>query len=78
MVLVPRGVARTFLIHFVIDKPKARRRPRRTIVPLKAVEKMRPGRDEIVIAIGLKLHNCGVQLWGWTSLGLFTDRRQRG
>ena len=39
---------------------------------------MRPARDEIIIATGVKLRNCGVQLWGWRSLGIFVDRRQRG
>ena len=32
---------------------KGRRRARGTIVPLKAVEKMRPARDEIIIATGV-------------------------
>ena len=30
------------------------------ILPLKAVEKMRPARVEIIIATGVKLHNCGM------------------
>ena len=40
-------------VHADGTKPKSRRKPRRTIVPLKAVEKMRPSRDEIIIATGL-------------------------
>ena len=60
------------------SRPKGRRKPRPTIVSLKAVEKLRPARDEIIIATGIKLRNCGVQLWGWRSLGLFVERRQRG
>ncbi len=59
-------------------KPKSRRKVRRTIVPLKAVEKMRPARDEIIIATGVKLRDCGVQLWGSRATGLFVNRRQRG
>ena len=59
-------------------KPKGRRKARGTILPLKAVEAMRPGRDEIIIATGVKRRDCGVQLWGWRSLSIFTDRRQRG
>ena len=59
-------------------QPKGRRRARGTILPLKAVETMRPARDEIIIATGVKLRNCGVQLWGWRSLGIFADRRQKG
>ncbi len=46
-------------------KPKGRRRERGTILPRKAVEDMRPARDEIIIATGVKLRHCGVQLWGW-------------
>ena len=59
-------------------KPKGRRKARGTIVTAKALEKMRPARDEIIIATGVKLRGCVVQLWGWRSLSIFTDRRQRG
>ena len=59
-------------------KPKGRRKARGTVLSLKAVEKMRPARDEIIIATGVKLRDCGVQLWGWRSLGIFADRRQKG
>ncbi len=59
-------------------KPKGRRKARGRVLPLKAVENMRPARDEIIIATGVKLRTCGVQLWGWRSLGIFADRRQRG
>ena len=65
-------------VHADGAKSNGRRKARGTIVPLKAVEQMRPARDEIIIATGVKLRNCGVQLWGWRSLGIFTDRRQRG
>ena len=61
-----------------VTKQKGRSKARGTFVPLKAVEKMRPARDEIIIATGVKLRDCGVQLWGWRSLGLFVDRRQTG
>ena len=57
---------------------KGRRRARGAIVPVKAVEKMRPARDEIIIATGVKRRGSGVQMWGWRALGIFTDRRQRG
>jgi len=59
-------------------KPKGRRKARGTILPLKAVEAMRPARDEIIIATGVRLRHCGVQFWGWRSLSLFVDRRQKG
>ena len=57
---------------------KGRRRARGAIVPLKAVEKMRPARDEIIIATGVKRRGSGVQIWGWRAMGIFTDRRQKG
>ena len=65
-------------VHAGGTKPKGRRRARGTILPLKAVEDMRPARDEIIIATGVKLRHCGVQLRGWSSLGIFADRRQKG
>ncbi len=39
---------------------------------------MRPTRDEIIIATGIRLRNCGVQLWGWRAMGIFVERRQKG
>ena len=46
-------------------RPKGRRRRRPTVASLRQAENMRPARDEIIIATGIKLCNCGVQLWGW-------------
>ena len=60
------------------SRPKGRRRPRPTVASLKQVENMRPARDEIIIATGIKLRNCGVQLWGWRAMGIFVERRQKG
>ena len=60
------------------SKPNGRRKPRGRILPLKAVEKLRPARDEIIIATGVKLRNCGLQRWGWRALGIFVERRQKG
>ena len=60
------------------SKPKGRRKARGRILTLKAVERLRPARDQIIIATGVKRRDCGVQLWGWRSLGIFADRRQRG
>ena len=59
-------------------KPKGRRKARPTIASLKAVEKMRPARDEIIIATGIERRGSGVQLWGWRAMGMFTDHRQKG
>ena len=58
--LAPRGDSRTSLTHFVgsgldDDRPKGRRSARPRIVSLKALEKLRPARDEIIVATGV---NC--------------------
>ena len=86
MAIAPRGDAQTFLTHFVgggLDDERyvVQRfvsRANGDIVPLKAVEKMRPARDEIIIATGVKHRGSGVQIWGWRAMGIFTDRRQKG
>ncbi len=56
---------------------KGRRGKRRTVVTLKAVEKLRPARDEIIVATGLS-RSGGMQAWGSWATGLFVERRQRG
>ena len=60
------------------SRPKGRRKARARILPLKAVERLRPARDEIIIATGIKQSRSQVQYWGWRSLGLFVERRQKG
>ena len=35
-----------------------------TVVSRQAVRKMRPARDEIIVATGTNLRNSGVQYWG--------------
>ncbi len=60
------------------SRPKGRRRAGARILPLKAVEQLRPARDQIIIATGLKQRRSQVQYWGWLALGIFADRRQRG
>ena len=35
-----------------------------TVLSRQAVRKMRPARDEIIVATGINLHNSGVQYWG--------------
>ena len=59
-------------------RPKGRRKSRLTLVLLKAVVKLRPARDEVNIATGIKLRNCGVQLWGWRVMGIFVERGLNG
>ena len=60
------------------SRPKGRRKALGRILPLKAVEQLRPARDEIIIATGVRQRRSQVQYWGWLSLGIFADRRQRG
>ena len=54
-------------------RPKGRRKARTTIASLKAVEKMRPARDEIIIATG----DQAARLWG-PALGLARNGHFRG
>ena len=60
------------------SRPKGRRKARARILPLKTVKQLRPARDQIIIATGLKQRRSQVQYWGWLALGIFADRRQRG
>ncbi len=45
-------------------KGKGRPKASGTIVSRQAVRKMRPRRDEIIVATGINLRNSGVQYWG--------------
>ena len=65
-------------VHAGDPRRKGWRGARGTIVPLKAVEKMRPARDEIIIATGVKRRGSGVQMWGWRAMEIFTDRHHKG
>ncbi len=58
-------------------RTKNRRKTPRTVVSLKTVRRMRPARDEIIVATGINLRNSGVQLWGDLATGLFVEHRQR-
>ena len=60
------------------SRPKGRRKARARILPLKAVERLRPARDEIIIATGIRQRRSQVQYWGWRSLSIFVERRQKG
>lgn len=57
---------------------KGRRRPRPEVATRKAVERMRPARDEIIVATGLRLRHCSVQYWGAWAMGILVERRQKG
>ena len=65
-------------VHADGSRPRGRRKALGRILPLKAVQKLRPARDEIIIATGVKLRNCGLQRWGWRALSIFVERRQKG
>ena len=75
-----RSLANGEIVPVLADgsRPRGRRKACGRILPLKAVEKLRPARDEIIIATGIKLRRCGVQYWGHRALGIFVERRQRG
>ena len=60
------------------DRPKGRRRARPRILSRQALEKLRPARDEIIVATGVNRRDCGCQLWGWRAMGIFVERRQKG
>ncbi len=45
-------------------RTRERRKSPGTTVSRQAVQKMRPARDEIIIATGINLRNSGVQYWG--------------
>ncbi len=45
-------------------RTQGRRKAPRTVVSRQAVRKMRPARDEIIVATGINLRNSGVQYWG--------------
>ena len=55
---------------------KGKRKAKRMIVSLKAVQKLRPTRTEIIICTGLRIRG-GAQLWGDIATGLFCDRKQK-
>ena len=55
---------------------KGRRKAKRTVVSLKAIQKLRPARTEIIVCTGLRIKG-GVQIWGDVATGLFCDRRQK-
>ena len=71
-------------VHADGTRPKGRRKARPTIVSLKAVEKMRPARDEIIIATGIERRGSGSSSgaggpWGFSRIdGRGADRRALG
>lgn len=51
---------------------------KRVTATLKAVQALRPERNEIIICTGLRIKGAGVQYWGSLATGLFCDRKQKG
>ena len=45
-------------------RPKGQHKPRPTINSLKADEKFRPARDEIISSAWINVRNSSVRLWG--------------
>ena len=46
------------------EAKKCRSKAVKTTVSRQTVRKMRPARDEIIVATGINLRNSGVQYWG--------------
>ena len=57
---------------------KGRAKAKRVTATLKAVQALRPERNEIIICTGLRIKGAGVQYWGSLASGLFCDRKQKG
>ena len=60
----------------VEGQAKGGRRQKRQIMSLRTVRRLRPARDEIIIATGISVDG-GIQYWGEWSCGLFANGRHR-
>ena len=58
-------------------KVRGRRKPRRTIVSVGTVKKMRPQCDEIIVCTALNLKASGIQYWGASAAGFLVARGAR-
>ena len=58
--------------------PKGRRKAKRATVSLKAVQALRPARNEIIMCTGLRIRGSGIQYWGSIATGLLCERKQKG
>ena len=56
---------------------RGRRNSKCPTATLKAVQALRPARNEIIVCTGLKTRS-GMQIWGDIACGLFHDRKQKG
>ena len=54
---------------------QGRRKTKRAIVSLRAVQKLRPARDEIIVCTGIRIKG-GVQYWGDLATGMFVERKR--
>ena len=57
-------------------RPRGGRKQARKIMSLRAVQRLHPERNEIIIATGVEVAG-GIQLWGDAASGLFVDGRRR-
>ena len=55
---------------------KAGRKEARKVMSLRAVQRLRPDRDEIIVATGVELAG-GVQMYGDLACGLFANGKHR-
>ena len=58
------------------NREKGGRKEARKVMSLRAVQRMRPERDEIIVATGVELAG-GVQYFGDLATGLFASGKQR-
>ena len=57
--------------------PAGGRGTRHATASRRAVRKMRPARDEIIVCTGIRLKTSGIQYWGGQATGLFAQGRRR-
>ena len=59
------------------ERAKRGRKQPRKVMSLRAVQRLRPGRDEIIVCTGVTLKDSGMQMWGSLATRLFVDSRHR-
>ena len=57
-------------------RARRERKEARKVMSLRAVQRLRPERNEIIIASGIEAAG-GIQLWGDSASGLFVNGRRR-
>ncbi len=59
------------------ERAKHGRKQPRKVMSLRSVQRLRPGRDEIIVCTGVTLKDSGMQMWGSLATMLFVDSRRR-